>query len=387
MTSFFRGSAYRLIFALALLSGTFAWANPDCPALLRQVIQHAGQGQAKEARQALVQAAQKSNIPAFLKTTRNGDIPVVLLNHETAPKLKEFLDESIGTQIVLQPDWNNDHGMIRITQQIVDVDTPNARGFGEIHGTGIAWKPLGSYLARRNGGSQKILEVAYALTPKEREIANYYHRMRRAAVVRVKFTFGGARANDALPNLLQNGGEHCFIFCKGSALDYQISEIRRNIQAAGVANVDEYMRTPEVREFLDSARASILGANPSDARQLHPEMLKRVDIEKALNAAGKDKRKLFGPLKNGFKSNAEENQFINWIVGLDASEQYRDLLHGLNVTSDLGVADMNNARATAVLIYDSPGTSASFVDATYTAKGKFENWRAAGQKPLPKENP
>jgi len=311
----------------------------------------------------------ENNIPAFTKKDPQGnEIPYVLINRDSAKKLKSFIENSYGTQIVLQPNYNNDHGLLRIGANIVDVDLPGARGFGELHQTGIAWKNVDEYLKRRNSNSYKILEVTYLLTPEENKIIEYYQRVRRAAIFRVPFTFGGNRAQK-VPFMLGSGGEHCFIFCKSTGVSSHINEIAGNLKEMGVSDPDAYIKQQDVAAALDSL-AIKLNALPDS--ELSPD---RIGDPATLEAF----KKIF---PDEVQSQEDKIAFIRWLVSYDSSSRYSQTLKNLGVTSDFGTTDAQSKRATAVFIYDEGADPEAFSQGVYETNGKSYRWPQTGQSPL-----
>ncbi len=368
----FRNLAWASLAALALASSALAddLCFKDALIAFQQ-----GATQFTAVREALIRRLHADpSAPAFLKTTRNGELPVILVNPETYkanPEIKTYMDSSMGTQIVLQPDWNNDHGLMRDGGVIIDVDTPGARNFGELNETGIAWKKVDSYIPRRKSTAQVILEVSYALRPEEKAVVDYYQRARRAAIFRVKFTFGGADNPEGQPNMLQGGGEHCFVFCKGSAVSSHISEIAGNLRTLGLGDVNAIMPRPEVKAYLAKVREKLMKANVDDADKFKRDLAITPALIKGLD-----------PLFPKTMPPKDRKTAAAWLVAYDASTQYQRLLNALGVTPDLSVNDMNNPRATAILVYDKAQSAEAFGNATYTANGKFYNWTTQGQRPI-----
>jgi hypothetical protein len=317
----------------------------------------------KAARMSMQWVLKGQGIPAFLKKTASGEVPVALVNKASVEKLLPYLDNSLGTQTYMQPQYNNDHGGIRVLRQLIDVDTPGARHFGEIHRTGIAWKPLESYVKR--GGGTPIIEVSYLLKPEEKLVADFYHRVRRAALYRVPFTFGAGVPDRNLPNML-SAGEHCFIYCKGSAVARHLSEIDEKLKAAGPKDLNEFYAKPEVVEFLQKARQAVMNADPAAGNSLSPTMLME-------NAAIKELAMKMAPAEVAANPVALQN-FANLVVGRSVTNDYKNLLNALNVSGATSFNDMNNPRVTAVLIYDSGAAENSFREAGYETQGKFGNW-------------
>jgi len=318
------------------------------------------QGAPLEARQALIAHLKEKKIPAFLKTTTHGDVPVILMTSSTAPEISEFLSHSIGTQASLQPTHTNDHGQFRLENFVIDLNDPGKRGFGEINATGLAWKPLGSYLNIRGKDTESnsvIMEVAYALKPDELQVAEYYQRMRRAAIIRVPFVLDTVRSDLTLPNtVIANGSsENCYLFCKGMVINNQVNTINDQLHKLGLADVNKFYNDQRTQTFLNQVRAKLLAANPDDKSILN-------------NRIGDSDLKTIAPYFSSVTDSALRN-IANWTIGLDASIRYRAMLDGLKVGNDVKAEDINNPRATALLIYDNQEEAPHFNDATYFAQG------------------
>lgn len=364
----------RLLVGLAVFS---AFSGVDTVAracdvhLLEEVIKYARSAQGDAAREKLIETLAGSKVPAFLKSARAGKIPVILVNKKTVKDLKPYFESSMGTQIALQPHWNNDHGQMRLGGTIMDVDTPGGRAYGEINETGIAWKDVDSYVPRRGAGDSVLLEVSYVLTPDELDAANYYHRVRRAALIRVPFTFGGGEADPSLNNLLESG-EHCFVFCKGGSVSSHVDEIKAKLSEFGIDG-DAVLKSEEGKAFIRYARGKLMKADPYKEEVFGPDFF-RADLSryKGLFPARVTKK-------------AEQIIVLNYLVGLDATIFYQGVLTALNISSDLAVRDMNNPRATAVLVYDARDVDKAFANASYESPGKFYSWMKDGQEPIPKK--
>lgn len=327
----------------------------------------------EKARETLIeQLKNDSKIPSFLKQTRSGDVPVILLNANTYQQLKPVLDNSMGTMIVQQLGYKNDHGLMRVGQNIIDVDTPGARGFGEINRTGLSWKPMESYLKRRlknESNNYYIVEVGYILSPQELADSRFYHLVRRAAIIRVPFTYGGLNVDRNQSNML-SAGEHCFVFCKGGAVSSHVREIERKLKAYGIESVSEFMKRPEVAVFVREARDYMLTLKNFDEQSLNWAVLQKLRSAKII-------RKKF--------SNFDEHRqdlLLNWIVGYDASLAYENLRVSLGMTSDYGFGDMNNTRAAFVLVYGKSTDNKAFETATFESPGVMYSWRNDSQKPI-----
>lgn len=315
----------------------------------------------------LIKFAKKNDIPVFIKQNDQGvEVPIILLNSKTAKKLDSFLENSFGTQVALQKDWNNDHGLLRAGKNIIDLDSPGARGYGELHQTGLAWKDVHGYLAHRGYGSSPILEVSYLLTPTEKNIIDYYQKVRRAAIFRVQFTFGGHNGPD-YPNLLKSGGEHCFIFCKASAVQSHLSEIKSKLTSYGLKDPDSVLENPNFKILMKKLQDEV---NKTDAGKVNPNMLSGANTLTNFNS--------FYP--EGLAAN-KKKEFIDWLVAYDSSKKYMSVMRDLGVSGDYGLRDAINKRASAIFVIDEAASIESFKQGTYTNSGKFTNWPNGKQYP------
>lgn len=320
-------------------------------------------------RKFIAQFAKKHSIPAFIKQNDKGiDVPVILVNKKTAPKLKELFENSFGTQVALQKDWNNDHGLLRHGNYLIDLDSPGARGFGEIEETGLSWKNLSTYLPKKTAASSPVLEVSYLLTPNEKSVIDYYQKVRRAALFRVKFTFGGV-VNGDYPNMLKSGGEHCFIFCKADAVSAHVHEIRTRLTDLGLKDPDEFLKNAEVIKKINAIQEVLNEVRPED---LHHGILGSDGMLDLLTK--------FYP--ENIKTKAQKLDFLNWVVSYDSSRKYSTVLRDLGITRDYGIRDAINQRASAIFIYDEGADANSFNNATYTNFGKFVSWPQTKQFPV-----
>lgn len=326
----------------------------------------------EKAREALIkQLTTNKQVPAFIKQTANGEIPVILVTANSRPMLKPILDNSMGTMVVQQVGYNNDHGLMRVGQNIMDVDTPGARGFGEINQTGIAWKPVESYLDRRlknEPSGYNVIEVGYMLSPQEMADVSHYQLVRRAAIIRVPFTFNQAHVDRSQPNTLA-AGEHCFIFCKSSAIGSHVQEMQSKLKGYGITNVSEFMLKQEVASLVKEARTSLAQAK-TDENGLHWAALHGL-------RSAREFRKLFPEI-----ADYEQNLLINWVVGYDATVAYQQLRSSLGISSDGGFSDMRNTKASFVLVYGKSTDANAFANASFESPGVFYSWKNDNQKPL-----
>ncbi len=281
--------------------------------------------------------------------------------------MKKYLENSFGTQVALQKDWNNDHGLLRAGEYIIDLDSPGGRGYGEIEATGLAWKNLYSYVQRRTAGTSPVLEVSYLLTPSERDTVDYYQKVRRAALFRVKFTFGGHNGPD-YPNLLKNGGEHCFVFCKAQGVYSQTSEIKSRLMALGIKDPDALLKSDKVKFAIEQIQHMI---NETGPEKLHSSILSH-----------KDTLSLFNDIYPENISDAKKLELVNWIISYDSTKKYGKVMSDLGVSGDYGVGDAMNKRASAVFVYDEAADESAFKDAIYTNEGKMVNWPTNKQYPV-----
>lgn len=353
---------------LSLLIGLQAQATaPVCNTV------HATKAQAQVRyieRDGLVAALLANQIPAVAIPTAKGPIPAILMNAETAPHLTNLLDRSLGTIVNYQPEYNNDHGMIRLFQVLADMDTPGARRAGELHQTGISWTGLNSYLQYAQGRSRVKVEVVYSLTPEEARAAKTYHLMRRAAIVRVPFTFGGRNRQVGLMNLLERSGEHCFVFCSGSGVSGQIQEIRQVFTKYNLGTIDEVIAREDVKMWIKAVEDKLNQTSASDGHSLNATLPLRVGIPESLKEATSQ------------MTPETRAEMLNWLAGYSISQSYLGLTRTLGIQGDTAYNGIQNPRAVAVFIYDGVASAEQFMSPEYTALGKFSNWSHQNSKPL-----
>jgi hypothetical protein len=361
-----------LLFSLA---GPAALAAPTCAGILfpKATILNVAETRPHFVRETLIDFLQNNRqIPSFIKKTSDGDVPVILVNAETLPTLRPILEQSAGYMFVQQVGYRNDHGLMRTGLHIIDADTPGARGFGEIHATGLAWKHVPSYLARRQDNAYVMIETGYLLPKQDYEVISYYQRMRRAAIFRIPFTFGGGQRRTDASNLLENSGENCFGFCKGQTVQSNLSEISARLQKLGVADVHALMNDKVVIEFLIEAKRDLLKANVDDANVMKWSQFNGPEVQNQL-----------AHVLPATLTATEKSVFINWILALDATKQYSEFQKKYKVSSDGGYRDLQNGQTSFVLIYDSMRKADSFREATYQSPGVFYTWDSQNQRPLP----
>jgi hypothetical protein len=318
--------------------------------------------------------AVRHNIPALETSSQ---VPILLLNKETVKAMLPLLQNSIGIQVALQPNWKNDHGLLRVGTSIIDMDTPGARSFGELYETGLAWKDVQEYTARKNNNAYKVIEVVYTLTPQEQQTASVYQRVRRAALYRVPFTFGGGKANNNYPNMVPHGGENCFSFCRGTSLSSQISYMQAEVQKLTGRSYEELKTIEPVLQFLNQAIQKIANVRDVNSKdELNNSMLMNLKETKAT-------LDLLAPEK----PEQEKQVLLNWIVSLETSLRYANLLRNLGVGGGNGWEGSTNTRATAILVHDVTASREQFVDPNYTLPGVFNTWKHADTRPLREVEP
>jgi hypothetical protein len=373
----FRNVSLILVIVSALFIPVSTFSAENCLGIVKQLLESFDQQIAKgidldqhiNHRVFIGNYAKKNDIPVFYKQNLAGeDIPFILVNRNSSKKLSNFIENSYGTEVALQPGYNNDHGLLRAGNNIIDVDAPGYRGYGEIHKTGLAWKDFASYTSRRKTDSGVILEVSYLLTPEEKKTIDFYQRIRRAAIFRVKFAFKDFKTEDH-PFLLNTGGEHCFIFCKAQAVSTHNYELQSKLNGMGLKNIDEFLKKPEVIANINKIKEIVLNTPPMD---LAPEILLDPSIIKSFDT--------LYPAE--IQTNIQKFEFLRWVISYEGSNRYNRVLKDLGVTSDFGIDDARNKRVSAVLVYDEAAKPEDFNHAQYTTKGAFTSWPTGTQKPV-----
>lgn len=344
------------------------------------------QGQLPEAARAVANEMAEAGVPMMMKTIGGRTIPVVLVNGATVERVKPLLDKSMGVMTQLQPDYNNDHGMMRVADKLMDVDTPGHRGYGEINDTGIAWKEIVGNTKRQQEGDSTRIEVNFLLSKTEMDIAEFYHRVRRAAIFKVPNTFTQGKFDPASPNAMQQGGEHCFVFCRGTAVASQVSGIDAKIRAAGIADPAKALDSPRVLDFLRAAKNDILSWKTTWGKG---------DLASYNNGAvnkmsqnGKPLLEAYADIFPAGLSPEKRTELANWFIAREAAASYSKLLVTLGVPGGTGYEGYGSPRASFIVIYDhNRESAANFNNGTFTADAKFGNgkWTATTQKAYQKQ--
>jgi hypothetical protein len=315
----------------------------------------------------------KNKVASGMVQTMGNKVPVVLVNTTSYPLLSEAFSRSIGVVVTHQPDYNNDHGLLRVGDQFMDRDTPGARNRGELNQTGISWASVKGYLDYTRGATEsyKRIEVVFQLTETEFNVVNAYQKMRQAALIRPDFTFGGDNNPKNQMNHLPEGGEICFSFSTGSSVSSQISGIKRKISAYGLKNLEELSKSADFQNYLRSA-VDLVGSSPFNSRSLNPQMLKNLETPNFVKE---------------LKLTAEkQTELTNWLVGLKLSQDYHEILSSLEIQNSSDFSNVRSRQASAVFIYDGATTAQDFAKPNYTSKGIFSTWTNNGFEALKRDN-
>ena len=309
-----------------------------------------------------------SRTPMFLKKTRSGEIPVLLANAKTYSALKSIFNTSLGIIVQHQPDYQNDHGMYRIGENLIDMDSPGYRARGEINQTGLAWVPVKNYLdyaSQKNG--YKRIEVLFQLEPVDYQVAQTYQLMRRAAIIRAPFSFNGAKTDLNQMNMLQQGGEHCFTFCSGSSIPSHLREMESNLVRLGFKNYKGDLEQTDFKAYLTEVQKQLAAAQARNVNDLNAKITLKLKLPKVLEDS----------LEFNQLDQKAQNEVLNWYVGYHFTTKYQELLNYLGIRGGNGFENFQSPKASAVVIYDGAVSDAEFSTDRYTSRGIFSTWNHA----------
>jgi hypothetical protein len=339
---------------LFLFSGDYVSAN-DCnqKALLSP----------QANRKAIIAEVKSKNIPAFLKMTPSGPLPVILVESDAFAKLSSLINSSIGIQILLQPNTNfTDHAMFRVGKTQIDWAMPETRAYfpgdpAELHGSGIAWRDIDAQLkdfAKRDRYSRVTIEVNYRVSPTEKMAVEYYHRVRRATLTSIQQTNSHGQLRPHVPGGLYTY-EGCFQFCSGSMLSTLKDFLADKMKASGIQNINEFISKPEVQEVLARARNKIMTADVWDAKKFNYEIFSQFSLPNEI-----------------LPTEADKEEFMNSLVAYDAVDRAIKVFTRLGIGREVTAREnFSNPNVTAILIYTSPKEGERFRRATYTAPGFY----------------
>ncbi len=388
-----------ILFTALLLAAQLAWATPpriaaaDCVLLVGEAGAFAfGQENPKFRRHAVLHHLTRLGVPVMLKQTRVGPIPVALVNPVDVDDLKTFFDHTVGFSIQHQPQHSTDHGTIRIGNTLMDVDSPGRRGYGEIHQTGLSWFQLASHVRHNDplapGNEAMVperrIEIVYLPTDSQMKSLKYYQWARRAAIFRVPYNYGGGRSNLQLPGTLQRFQEHCFTYSMGRGLGDQIAEMEQIISSRFGRAAHDLLAQENVARFLLKARDRITAWQPTydvvaDARIFEPEAVLRMTEIEAGGAAPQTLLSLLDPLLPN-ASPSEKLKAANWLIALDSTLQYQQVMGELGYQGSYSFAEIHNPTAAAVAVYDFDRNAfGAFTNGSYTSSGQTGTWTSDGQ--------
>jgi len=324
----------------------------------------------REGQLGLLETARRENVPAYLRNVGGGkQLPVFLLNQQTYPALKPFLDQSISTGVKMFPFDNRgtDHGLIRLGDSVIDYYWPGSDKFGQLHQSGVFWLHVPEYLKRRNPNSERIVEALYSLTPEERATAEYYHRVRRAGVFKSRYEFSAWDGiYNGKPHVLNRGFENCYAFGVNERTQDHIDDMKHQLGELGVADPEALMKDPLVIDFIARARARILNVVRYDreGKVIAPEVEAQVMSARMFDVLATAPLLALAPKA----INAEDRtRFLSYVVGIDASRQYQELGKTLGLNGHFW--NFSSPRATAIIVWDSENAAEAFRQGHYEEGG------------------
>jgi hypothetical protein len=321
--------------------------------------------------ESLISDLQKTSLTAGQVNLYNKKIPVVLVNHKTVDQLKSIYNQSIGVVVTHQKGYKNDHGLFRLGDYFIDRDTPTRRNRGEIHSTGLSWSAVKDYTAytfNLNGGYKRI-EVLFKLTNEEYSTAMIYQKMRRAAIIRPDFNFGGDSNPKNVNNRMTDCGEICFSFSSGSVAREQARSAKRYIMNSGLHDYELLRQNKEFQTLINQAKA-YLNNSSITAMDLNPAIVDRFSVPSAIT-----------DLK---LSATSQSELIRWVIGAEISLEYAQLLETLRISNSSDYSNVRSPRASAVLVYDGTTSKEEFSQSDYVSEGIFSTWRNTDFEPLQK---
>ncbi len=346
-------------------------------------------------RKQMIDFIKETGMPAYLKSTPHGDIPVVLVTKETYPKVKEIMENSYGALASLHPQNATDHGWLRDGNVILDLYNPSERHIakGEFHETGLAWKTTDEYFSRRNANSKVFFDQTFPLRKEELNDIDYLQRVRRAAFYRNPYAYyteangraymnkyfysegGRATASHVKPHMLDNcGGEHCYTYPLLSQASQQVNQMKTELKQLGI-NYDELAANPNFKALQDMIREDVLAADAFNPDTFHFSSLL-------------DKQEYSDLLKKvwpGQHTKDETLKALSFVSSIPAIQKHNDLLYSLRNGSNqmFPYTDFNRERSTVFFVYDEdPSAPQRFRDATYTNRGPQNSIDTTGNKKL-----
>jgi hypothetical protein len=332
------------------------------------------------------------NIPAFYRRIGKQKVPVILLNQETYPIVKELLEDSISQSLALTGRGNDHSGLLIGARDFSErefysypnqVPRENVK-FG-INDTSIIVRDFSKTIEKNKRGNYLLFN--YSTTKDEKNVIEYYARIRRAGLFHVK---NGWNPKEPIPFSLQTickGEEKCHDYISfTSMVQEQINAIKGLIwlRAGKINSADFILSSPQAKEIQSLAKDKIMRIN------LSPYFTKNVG-EKGILFGQEEvlhprlfEHKVFFDLVNQLvlpeANHTQRLQLINLIVAAKALEEFKHVSKTLHINKYDPWPDHLNGSPRLNAIYvihaeNMQGEKELFRESFYS--GKYENFFGA----------
>ncbi len=405
-----------LVYLLFLLTSTSdALAADACRGIFTSITQQSKDLWSPQAglqrREDLIKSLVDSQAVAALRIHPDGSrIPIIMINKDSLknPAIAKIITET--TAIGMDIGWNPaspdiDHGFARSGDRLIDYGKHGDRiqrdpktgevvyGSRELNETGLVHRSFTDYVSKyRNPSSPVMIEIAYFAEPRDIELSQAFHNMRRAGVIRnimesiVRYE---ANMNPAYVNgwflrhprtmVGMEYTENCVSYCLGSQIGRQIDFMKWKIGEMGL-NADTLLAKASISTMVSQAMKQLSEADWKDPAVLQPEMLSLPKYREVLDSA----------LPLGTQLTIEQkNDLIAYLVSIVTSSGYRAVIEKQGSENAIGIdsnpfdhrprafrprypeLDSRNPSAIALLVYDSqPGDENLFLEGRFEYSGR-----------------
>ncbi|MGB0455157.1 MAG: hypothetical protein ACPGJV_15725 [Bacteriovoracaceae bacterium] len=342
-----------------------------------------------EVQKDLIRFLKEQKVPSFIKKEGEKEIPVILVNDKSYPKLHALFNNSVGNAVSLH-EGQADHGFFRVRNYLTDLyisnDSQYHGRYGELHLTGIAWKNLDEYIPKRTGdainqpqhkntlnrGPKRIIESVHFLSPEEIDAAEYYHRVRRAAFYRAPYSFFETETQrKGLPNFLKGGKEHCYTQPTASASCTHRSEILELLKTSYDVEWDQFSKIESIQTLRKYIKGRLLGTDPYQQSFNHYDLVNDEEYLGLLNQALPGHERF---------DRLEKIKLMNLLASVDAIDGYQSLMKELSVRG--GSVSPQGQRTTALFVYNAYADEDEFFKGTYTIRGSGNGINQNGNQSL-----
>ncbi len=363
------GSLFFFVFTAILLTGQPLKAQGCNP--LDESYKQQQHPLTHSVRRNMMEKLTQNNLPGFrFKTEKNGEVPVMKIDHDTLPHYQDVMKESVGFQIALVLTKSEyDHSVIRIGDHLFDLFRPGARehGRGEINENGVAVRDTAEYMRIRKANSRRIVEMVFPMEAPARAKVMLYHLVRRANLFRVRWSWhneADVAKYAQYPHYLHDApAEHCFHYTTNQHHEGNINALNNALNRLNSPASRWLLEQPPIKQFIERATKQLLEADMNDNSALHYRMFDRAEYIGLLDSVLPEQGKGFHP--------SQKVEILSYLMSIHAIKNFKEVLDKHQIFPDrVDTIDYENSNLAGVFVWEThPDTSPGFYSGKYEFGG------------------